>query len=141
MATTLSATAPAQKARSSVSNGIVAGLGGGLIFGILIQMMGMISMIAMMMGSKSDLVGWLIHLMISAIFGLAYGVIGHKISSKWAVAGILFGMILWVFGPLFMMPIMAGMTPFSFDSNTWTSLMGHVIYGLVTAWTFSRLTR
>lgn len=139
---TLTATpsAPANT-RNSVGNGILAGLAGGVIFGIMMQMMGIMAMLAMMMGSKSDLVGWMIHLMISAIFGLAYGLIGYKISSKWAVAGLVFGMILWVFGPLFMMPVMAGMTPFAFDSNTWISLMGHMIYGLITAWTFSRLTR
>ncbi len=141
MATTLSATAPAQKARSSVSNGIVAGLGGGLIFGILMQMMGMISMIAMMMGSKSDLVGWLIHLMISAVFGLIYGVLAYRISSSWVVSGLVYGAILWVFGPLFIMPIMGGMAPFTFTGTTWMALMGHLVYGFLTAWFFQRLTK
>lgn len=143
MATTLTDTGRSHEttSRSHAGNGILAGLAGGIIFGIIMQMMTMMTMIAMMMGSKSAAVGWGIHLMISAIFGLGYGLFGYRISSKWALSGMIYGMILWVFGPLFMMPIMMGMPVFSFDTNTWMSLIGHFMYGLVTAWVFARLSR
>jgi uncharacterized membrane protein YagU involved in acid resistance len=137
---TIATTAPA-RSNISIRNGILAGLAGGIIFGILMQMMGMMTMLAGIMGSKSDVVGWMMHLMISAIFGLIYGVLAFKISSKWAVSGLVYGMILWVAGPLVMMPMMMGMPLFMFTGMTWMSLMGHMIFGVVTAWSFSKLSR
>jgi predicted lipid-binding transport protein (Tim44 family) len=39
-------------------NGVVGGLAGGLLFGVLMQTIGMIPMVAMLVGSKSVVVGW-----------------------------------------------------------------------------------
>jgi hypothetical protein len=52
-------------------HGVVAGLAGGIVFGALMAMMGMI---AMMVGSESAAVGWLVHLVISAFYGALFAV-------------------------------------------------------------------
>ena len=139
MTTTIAATAQTNTTVTTIKKGILAGLAGGIVFGMMMQMMGMMPMIASMFGSKSDVVGWMVHLMISAIFGLMYGAFAFRISGSWVISGIVYGIILWVIGPLLMMPMMMGMPLFTFGSNTWMSLMGHVIFGLITAGVFRKL--
>ncbi|SRR5688500_16901171 len=55
--------------------GIVGGLVGGVAFGILMQLTGMIPMVAMLVGSDSVPIGWLVHLVISAGIGAGFGVL------------------------------------------------------------------
>lgn len=49
--------------------GVAGGLAGGIVFGVLMQMMDMMGMVAMLVGSESIAVGWLVHLFNSALFG------------------------------------------------------------------------
>ena len=71
--------------RSKVIAGIVAGLIAGLPFGIMMQLMQaptpdggqvpMMMMVAMVVRSESLLVGWLYHLLNSAVIGALFGVL------------------------------------------------------------------
>lgn len=122
-----------------VKRGILAGLAGGIVFGTMMQMMSMMPMIAGMFGSKSDLIGWMIHLMISSVFGLGYGLLAFRISSRWVVSGMIYGILLWVIGTLILMPLMMGMPLFNFNTSTVMSIMGHMIYGLITAGVLRKL--
>lgn len=117
--------------------GILASLAGGIVFGIMMQMMGMMKVIASMMGSSSDVVGWMIHLMISAIFGVTWLLLAGPTGGWWR--GLVYGVVVWVFGPLLVMPMMMGMPLFQFGQTTMMSLMGHLIYGLVTGLVFKPL--
>lgn len=130
---------------ASIKNGVLAGLAGGVVFGIMMAMMGSLAMIASMVGSSSVIVGFLVHMMISAIIGAGFGLIGHRISPGLRPAlltGGVYGMAWWVLGPLVMMPLMMGMTEMVFQvgSMQLMSLMGHVIFGLVTGLAFSKLS-
>jgi uncharacterized membrane protein YagU involved in acid resistance len=51
------------------------------------------------------------------------------------VGGIINGVVWWVLGALVLMPLMLGMSQMVFvvGGDQWLSLMGHIIYGLVTA--------
>lgn len=119
-----------------LQEGVLGSLAGGVVFGLLMQMMGMISMIAGMVGSTSAVVGWLVHLVISAIFGVVYGLVAKE---AWGVVqGLIYGAILWVFGPLIVMPAMMGMPLFMVNQGSLASLMGHLIYGAVLGWVFAR---
>ena len=115
--------------------GVLGGIGGGLIFGALMAMMGMLPMIASMVGSDSAGVGFLIHMMMSIVIGLGLTVLfGNLLLTsypKGALFGIGYGVIWWVLGPLMVMPMMFGMPLFSFDATTLPSLMGHMIYGAI----------
>jgi uncharacterized membrane protein YagU involved in acid resistance len=115
--------------------GVVAGLAGGIVFGILMTMMGMMPMIAMMIGSSSAAVGWLVHLAISAFYGLLFAeivppTVGTGATLGW---GAVYGIVLWVIGPLLIMPAILGMPLFMFNATTMMSLMGHLSYGLIVA--------
>lgn len=121
---------------SAVTGGAIGGLAGGVVFGMMMQMMGMIPMVAMLVGSESVAVGWGVHLAISVLFGVAFGFAVQQIAGRWAVtlaAGVGYGVFLWVIGPLLLMPAKLGMPVLQFNTVTWQSLMGHMIFGLVLA--------
>ncbi|MFZ5815778.1 MAG: hypothetical protein ACOY93_10815 [Bacillota bacterium] len=52
-------------------------------------MMGSIKMVAMMLGSESALVGWVVHLLISALFGVGYSLLFGRLRNQWA-AGLVY---------------------------------------------------
>ncbi|WP_434812390.1 hypothetical protein [Microbacterium sp. bgisy189] len=113
--------------------GVVGGVAGGLVFGMLMAVMGMLPMIAMMVGSDVAAVGFGIHMMISIIIGLGLTVLfGNLLLTGYLrglIVGMVYGAIWWVLGPLVIMPMMMGMPLFTIDSTALFSLMGHVIYG------------
>ncbi|HSF96487.1 MAG TPA: hypothetical protein VLA52_15790 [Thermohalobaculum sp.] len=52
----------------------------------------------------------------------------------WWIVGLGFGVGLWVFALYVMAHLIAGLPPFlGFITLTWASLIGHMIFGLVTA--------
>ena len=129
-------------------SGIIAGLGGGVVFGMMMAMMGMLPMIASLVGSQSPVVGAIVHMAISAAIGAFYGVavtIGRfNLSLGFAViSGMVNGVIWWVLGALILMPLGLGMSNMVFVIGTtqWLSLMGHVIYGIVAALLYVVLIR
>jgi uncharacterized membrane protein YagU involved in acid resistance len=114
--------------------GVLAGLAGGVVFGILMQMMGIIPMVAMLVGSKSVAMGWLVHLFNSALFGAIYAVLAGRWADRLGTGvplGVAYGVAWWILGALLIMPTWLGMPVFAFNTMAWQSLMGHVIYGLL----------
>ncbi|MBT2572057.1 hypothetical protein [Planococcus sp. ISL-110] len=113
----------------------------GVVFGIYMQVMGMMPVLASMLGSESLVLGWILHMMISWIFGLGYGAM-TLLSSHYFVLGVLHGVIIWVIGPLLVMPMMMGMGPMigeMFASEQLMSLITHLAFSLILAAVFSRL--
>jgi predicted lipid-binding transport protein (Tim44 family) len=80
------ATAARRRTSTSVSlaqriaGGIVGGIVGGLVFGAMMAMMGMLPMVASVVGSKSALIGFLYHMFNSAIIGALFGLIFGQLS-------------------------------------------------------------
>ena len=113
--------------------GVVGGVAGGAVFGMLMAVMGMLPMIAMMVGSDVAAVGFGIHMMISIVIGLGLTVLfGNLLLTGYLrglIVGMVYGAVWWVLGPLVIMPVMMGMPLFTVDSTALFSLMGHVIYG------------
>jgi uncharacterized membrane protein YagU involved in acid resistance len=100
-----------------------------------------------MVGSSSAAVGFLMHLVISAVIGAGFGIVfGRAVEStpRAVGTGAVYGMIWWILGPLTLMPLMLGM---GFGSqwngaglaNAMPSLMGHVIYGVITGFVYLKL--
>ena len=102
---------------------VTAGVIGGVPFGVLLQGIDLTPMVAMLVGSKSLAVGWLMHLAISALIGAGFGV------------------VLWVLGALLIVPAKLGMTDMVFHvgRTQWQSPMGYLIYGLLLGLTFGLL--
>lgn len=130
--------------------GAAAGLIGGVLFGIMMQMMTaptpdggrvpMMAMVAMVVRSESIAVGWLYHLFNSAVIGALFGLLlGSRVGSlsgglAW---GAVWGMVWWVLGGLILMPLLLGMPAFAplamapMRMVAIGSLVGHLIYGLI----------
>jgi uncharacterized membrane protein YagU involved in acid resistance len=101
--------------------------------------MGMLPMVASVVGSQSAVVGFLYHMFNSVIIGAIYGLVFGTRSRTYgqgAVFGLLYGAIWWVLGPLVLMPLMMGMGlqfGAALSSPMLMSLVGHLVYGLITA--------
>nr|MDQ3328332.1 DUF1440 domain-containing protein [Chloroflexota bacterium] len=102
--------------------------------------MPMMGMVAMVVGSKSLVVGWLYHLFNSAVIGALFGLLlgnrvrGYGSGLGW---GALYGLAWWILGGLILMPALLGMAVFApltmagMMPLAMGSLMGHLIYGLI----------
>lgn len=128
---------PAKQALS----GAIAGMAGGMVFGMMMGMMGMLPMVGMLVRVQNAVVGLIVHLMISAFIGAVYGLVAGRfpLTRKNAIiGGMVNGFVWWILGALILMPLLLGMTQMVFviGKDQWLSLMGHVIYGLVTAFVF-----
>lgn len=144
--------------RSTLRAGALAGLAGGIVFGVMMQMMqapapdgGEMPMMAMVAGvvrSDSLLVGWLYHLfnsvIIGALFGLLLGGSVRGLGSGLAL-GAAWGLVWWVLGGLVLMPLLLGMPAFAalrepaMRPVAWGSLLGHLLFGLILGGIYVRL--
>jgi uncharacterized membrane protein YagU involved in acid resistance len=114
--------------------GAMGGLVAGIVFGMMMNMLGMIGSIAMLIGSKSNAVGWTVHLLISMMIGIAFSLLFEKRLKTYSVGigyGMAYGIFWWVLGGLILMPAKLNMPVFHFDTMAWQSLMGHVVFGVV----------
>jgi hypothetical protein len=118
--------------------GAIAGVVGGVVFGLMMQLMmpPMMGMIGSLIGVPS--IGWLVHLFFSALIGAIFGLaLGARVTG-WGVAlglGAAYGFVWWILGPLLIMPTWMGMGPMlgmAFDTSNLMSLVGHLVYGVVT---------
>lgn len=138
--------------------GAGAGLLGGLVFGMMMQMMSaptpdggqmpMMAMVAMVVKSESIAVGWLYHLFNSAVIGAMFGVVlGERIRSTGSglAYGAAWGFVWWVLGALILMPLALGMAPFSalrmppMRPVAVGSLVGHIVFGLIAGVAYARM--
>jgi hypothetical protein len=144
--------------QSRISAGALAGIAGGLVFGIIMQMMSaptpdggsmpMMGMVAMVVRSQSLVVGWIYHLFNSAVIGGLFGwLLGDRARSYGAglAWGAAWGIVWWILGALILMPLLLGMPAFAslrmppMRPVAMGSLVGHVIYGLLLGAAYVRL--
>ncbi|MGQ0642571.1 MAG: hypothetical protein ACT4P6_17645 [Gemmatimonadaceae bacterium] len=143
--------------QSRISAGALAGIAGGIVFGIMQMMsaptpdggsMPMMAMVAMVLRSESLVVGWIYHLFNSAVIGGLFGwLLGDRARSYGAGLGwgAAWGVIWWVLGGLILMPILLGMPAFAslrmppMRPVAFGSLVGHLVYGLVLGAAYVRL--
>lgn len=114
--------------------GAVSGLMGGVVFGMMMAMLSMIGMVAALVSSKSEIVGWVLHLGISMFIGVTFAFLFQdklKSLSSGLTAGLGYGVFWWVLGALVLMPAKLHMPLFNFNTATWESLMGHMVFGAI----------
>ena len=123
----------------NLKSGVYAGLAGGVVFGVMMAMMGMLPMIGQMVGHPSAVTGFLVHLVISAVIGASFVVLFNRVvdsTSGGLGYGLLYGGAWWFLGPLTLMPLMMGMGlgmnwNAAAASAMLPSLVGHLIYGAI----------
>jgi uncharacterized membrane protein YagU involved in acid resistance len=138
---------PGSRALYSLQWGMLASLAGGLLFSLVMLATGVLPIVANLVAGSSSVLGFLVHMCISAMVGMSYGVLFRREAPNFASGvawGLLYGLIWWFIGPLTLMPILLG------GSFTWTttaagallpSLIGHLLYGGATAAVFLLLER
>lgn len=125
--------------------GALAGIVGGLVMGMIMALMmpEMLGMIGSLIGAPA--LGWPVHLLFSAIIGAGFGLVAGARVTSWGVAiglGLGYGFVWWILGPLLIMPIWMGMGPMigqAFSMPNLMSLMGHLVFGLVTGATYKAI--
>ena len=121
--------------------GALAGIIGGIPFGMMMGMMGMLPMIGMLIRLNSTFAGIFVHAAISVATGILYSVFAVRLRQSWRVAvlaGLAYGLIWWVLGALILMPALLGMFKniLVIGQMQWLSLMGHMVYGVVLSISF-----
>lgn len=131
----------------SLGWGAFAGLAGGIVASPVLLATGTLSTVAGLGTRFLGFQGLVIHLMVSAVIGATYGLLFRNEGSSLSVGvpwGCLFGLIWWYLGPMTLLPIaITGETDWrsSAASALLPSLVGHLIYGAVTAAIFLLLER
>jgi len=122
--------------------GALAGLAGGLLYALVLLATGSLPQIAAIVGGASPLLGFVVHLCISILLGVSYGLLFQREAPNLASGvcwGLVYGLIGWYVGPLTLFPLV------SKGSLMWTgaeanaqfpSMVGHLIYGAVAAAAF-----
>ena len=137
-------TAATGTALSDWQAGVVGGLVGGAAMGVMISMMmpPVIEMaIPALYGLQGGLAGWIVHMAHSAILGVVFVAIAANTGlasgvGRSAVAGLVYGIVLWAVLAALVMPIwlgalgFAGAPPFP-NFALPGSLPAHAVYGLL----------
>jgi len=118
-----------------LGRGIVAGTIGGLLFTVVMVQLGSLPTVASLIGSTSPLTGFIVHLAISDLIGISYGLLFQRQSYDVGSAlgwGMSYGFFWWILGPLTLMPILLGAPPqwtIEAAAGALGSLIGHLVYG------------
>ncbi len=138
---------PGFRVLRSLQWGAMAGFAGGAISSPVMLATGILPKVAGIETAFSTGFGLLVHLLISTLLGMSYGLLFRNeapslgLGASW---GWLFGMIWWYLGPMTLLPLLlTGECDWSpaAASALLPSLPGHLIYGAATAFTFLFLER
>jgi uncharacterized membrane protein YagU involved in acid resistance len=127
--------------------GAFAGLVGGLVSSPILFATGVLSSVAGVDTRLSGFHGFLLHMLVSALIGMTYGLLFRNEASSLGLGvmwGWLFGLIWWYIGPMTVLPLLlTGECDWraSAASALLPSLAGHLIFGASTALVFLVLER
>jgi uncharacterized membrane protein YagU involved in acid resistance len=135
------------RALRSLGWGLVASLAGGLLFSVVMYATGVLPRVAALVGGTSPVLGFVVHLVISAIIGMTYGLLfQHEAPDlgSGVAWGLVYGLAWWFLGPLTLFPILLGhpaIWSVAAAGAALPSLIGHLLYGGATAFVFLLLER
>jgi uncharacterized membrane protein YagU involved in acid resistance len=133
---------PARRALQALGWGALGSLAGGLLYSIIMLVTGVLPRVAALVGASSPETGFVVHLAISALIGMSFGVLfqyeAPNVGSGVAW-GLLYGLTWWFLGWLTLYPILLG-RPVAWGteaaSGSLPGLVGHLTYGAATAFVF-----
>ncbi len=126
----------------SLEWGAIAGLVGGVVASPLMLAAGVLSHVVGVDVHLSTLSGLFVHILVSVLIGMSFGLLFRDESSSFAMAGAwgwVFGLIWWYAGPLTLLPLLlTGAIDWRMSavSELVPSIFGHIIYGAFTGFTF-----
>ncbi len=138
---------PARRTLQALGWGALASLAGGLLYSIVMLATGVLPRIAELVGASSAETGFVVHLVISALIGMTFGVLFRYEAPNLGSGiawGLVYGLAWWFLGLLTLYPILLGRTV-AWGSDAAAAalpaLVGHLIYGAATAFVFLLLER
>ena len=123
--------------------GLVASLVGGLLFSLVMLSTGVLPNVARLVGGTSPWLGFVVHLVISILIGMSYGVLFAREAPDFGASlawGLVYGFVWWVVGQLTLYPLLLGKAVLwnaAAASGVLPSLIGHLLYGAGTALVFT----
>jgi hypothetical protein len=126
----------------SLEWGGLAGFAGGIVSSPLMFAAHVLTSVAGVETHLSTATGLVVHLLVSTLIGMSYGVLFRDEASNLAMAGAwgwVFGLIWWYAGPLTLLPlILTGDIDWRVTavSALLPSLLGHLVYGACTGFLF-----
>ena len=127
--------------------GAFAGAAGGLVWAAAMLSLGTLPDVAVLVGSGSPWLGFVLHMAIAVVIGAVFGLLAvHQRvrSSELLFWGLAYGVFWWFLGPLTLLPLLSG-APMAWSlpaaQEAMPSLLGHLYYGAVTAVAFALLQR
>jgi hypothetical protein len=133
---------PGLRVLQSLGWGAIAGLIGGIVSSPIMLKTGVLTKVAGLDTSFSTWHGLAVHLLVSAGIGMTFGLLFRNESTNLSTGvawGWLFGLTWWYLGPMTLLPLMlTGVCDWSTDaaSALLPSLIGHLVFGAVTACVF-----
>ncbi len=127
--------------------GAAASVAGGLIFTVVMVEVGFLPTVASLVGGTSPWLGFAVHLVISTLIGMTYGIMFRHEAPNFGSGiawGLVYGLVWWFLGPLTLLPVLLG-APLNWTTKAahafLPSLVGHLFYGAATAVVFLLLER
>jgi uncharacterized membrane protein YagU involved in acid resistance len=137
--------APGGRGLRATGYGAVAGLAGGVVFTVVMVLVGALRTVAHIMGSDTPAVGLVVHLVIAQLIGVSYAVLFRRCSFDLLSGigwGMSYGFFWWVFGNLTLLPALSGGVV-RWDTAAlaagFPSLVGHLAYGTALGAVYYRL--
>jgi|SRR5271157_2148201 len=133
---------PGLRVLQSLGWGAIAGFAGGIVSSPIMLRTGVLAKVAGLDTSFSNWHGLTVHLFVSAAIGMTFGLLFRNESTNLGAGvawGWLFGLAWWYLGPMTLLPLLlTGVCDWSTDaaSALLPSLIGHMVFGAVTAVVF-----
>jgi hypothetical protein len=119
--------------------GALAGVAGGAAFGAAMAQLGSLPSVASLVRAQSATVGLAVHMLIAITVGAGFGLLvaaRHASAGETLFWGLTYGALWWFLGPLTLLPLFTG-RPLAWHLDAAQaqvpSLLGHLLYGAVTA--------
>jgi len=134
---------------NKLTSGVIAGVVATVVLSVMMVLKGMmgvmpeldiISMLAGMMGA-SAIMGWVMHFMVGAGYGVVFSQINTLLPGNFIVKGIIIGVLGWLMMMLVLMPMM-GAGIFAMKMGMMAPVMTlvlHVIFGAVLGFVYKNL--
>ncbi|HME08161.1 MAG TPA: hypothetical protein VKG25_13990 [Bryobacteraceae bacterium] len=138
---------PGVRTLHSLRSGAIASLAGGSLFSLMLLYTGYLPTLAVLAGGTSAALGFIVNMVASAGIGCTYGVLFQREAPNLGSGmcwGMLYGMIWWFAGSLTLLPrILTGDCDWRIEAAQalLPLLVGHLLYGVVTASVFYLLER
>lgn len=124
--------------------GILAGLIGALAGSLILWGAWQLPSLGLLLTRVSLLYGFAALLILGALGGLLYAAVIRRRPLRLhtaALAGAVLGLLLWIAGPLLLVPVILGFPPLAAGPlDNWMPLVAFTFYGVITALLYSRLS-